>query len=320
MTAGWVAGSVRARMLASRRIGADEARRVAACGSLRDAIAMLDPTAYRVSASGVAIDAADLPDGLALVQHVIGASLLWDLRVLAGWLPQGGAALMRALAGWFEIANISELLRELDGRGPGDYYQLGSLGTSWSRARQASSLAELRATLAASAWRDPGGEAAADIEIGLRARWAERVAGLGEPARSWAAAALALLFAGERFGASRAGAGGTGHAVLRSVVSSMLGAAAASAETIDGLADALPRRVSWVIARGTPAAELWRNEALWWKRVESDAHQLLAQSGFDSGPVIGTTALLAADARRVRSALALAARGGGFPEVFDAVA
>jgi hypothetical protein len=221
---------------------------------------------------------------------------------------------MRVLAGWFEIANVAELLAELDGRGHGSYFELGSLATAWSRSRHARSLAELRSTLAESAWKDPGGEAAADIVVGLRARWAERAAALGEPARSWAAGALALLLAAERFGTGR-----SDHKVLGSVAISLLGPAAAAAGTIDELASALSAKVSWVLAPRTSTADLWRNEVLWWRRVENDAHGLLARSGFDSGFVIGTTALLATDARRVRSALEIAARGGGMVEAFDAV-
>jgi hypothetical protein len=273
---------------------------------------MLDSTTYRVTAGGEQI-AADTAEGIAVVQHAIGAGLLWDLRVLAGWLPRGGLQLMRVLAGWFEIANVTDLLAELDGREHGSYFELGSLATAWSTARHASSLADLRSALAASAWKDPGGETAADIAVGLRARWAERVAALGEPARSWAAGALGLLLAAERFGG-----GLTDQTVLGSVAISLLGPAGAAAETIDDLASALPAQASWVLAPRTSPADLWRSEALWWCRVENDAHGLLARSGFDSGPVIGTAALLAADVRRVRSALEIAARSG-IVEVFDAV-
>lgn len=312
MTAGWVAGSVRARTLANRRIGTGEARRIAACESLAQAVGMLDSTTYRATSARERTPSAT-PAGLAAAQHAIAAGLVWDLRVLAGWLPRGGVQLMRVLAGWFEIANVAELLAEFDGRGHGSYFELGSVATAWSRARHARSPAELRFALAASAWKDPGGQVAADITVGLRARWAERVAALGEPARSWAAAGLALLFAAERFGGGQAD-----HKVLGSVAISLLGPAAAAAATIDELASALPVKVSWVLAPRTAAADLWRNEALWWRRVESDAHGLLARSGFDSGPVIGTTALLAADARRVRSALEAAARGG-IAGTFDAV-
>ncbi len=79
MSGGWVAGSVRARALARRRLGADAARELAACGSLAEALQALAATPYgRESQPGLT---------LAEAQHGIAAAILWDLRVLAGWLP-----------------------------------------------------------------------------------------------------------------------------------------------------------------------------------------------------------------------------------------
>jgi hypothetical protein len=254
-------------------------------------------------------------EALAATQHAITEALLWDFRVLAGWLPQGGAQLMRALAGWFEIANVAERLAELTGREPGATFRLGALATAWPQLRRADSLAELRSVLAASAWKDPGGDTAEDLEVGMRARWAQRVAGLGEPAQTWAASALALLLAGERFGAGR-----TVNPVLRSVAATLLGPRAATADTPDELARRLPGRLSWVLEPAASPADLWRAEAAWWARTERDGRELLAGSGLDKRPVLGAVVVLAADARRVGAALEIAARGGGPIGVFDAVA
>jgi hypothetical protein len=333
MSAGWVAGSVRARALARRRIGAAGASRLAACRSLTDALTLLAATPYRVGTarpggdgSAPAVSAAPGTAGgigaLAAAQDSIVQGLLWDLRVLAGWLPTGGAQLMRALAGWYEIANVTERLAELSGRQPGPAFRLGALATAWPQLRRAASVAELRSALAASAWKDPGGNSAAALEAGLRARWAQRVAVLGEPATTWAASALALLLAGERFAAP----GGQDPAaplnrVLDSVAASLLGSRAAAAVSLGELAARLPARLSWVLepADGDPAA-LWRSEARWWVRLERDGHDLLAGSGLDRRPVLGAAAVLAADARRTCAALEMAARGGGAIGVFDAVA
>jgi len=342
VSAGWVAGSVRARALARRRIGADEARRLAACGSLDEALAMLAGTPYRIGpgvpggapgqardgdvtngrvASGQVINGGGAVGGrgareaLAATQHAIAEALLWDLRVLAGWLPQGGAQLMRALAGWFEIANVAERLAELAGRQPGATFRLGALATAWPQLRRADSLAELRSVLAASAWKDPGGDTAEDLEVGMRSRWAQRVAALGEPAQTWAASALVLLLAGERFGAGR-----TANPVLRSVAATLLGPRAAAADTPDELARRLPGRLSWVLESVADPADLWRAEVAWWVRTERDGRELLAGSGLDKRPVLGAVVVLAADARRVGAALEIAARGGGPIGVFDAVA
>lgn len=314
MSAGWVAGDVRATMLARRRMGPDACKRLAACTSLAAALAMLDETAYRMPQDVVPRAGSDSRLALAVAQRTVSETLLWDLRVLAGWLPRGGTAMMRALAGWFEIANITERLRELDTGTPGHYFELGALATAWPRLRGLSTLGEMRSALATSAWEDPGGDETAAIEVGLRAMWARRIAALGEPARTWAAAAVVLLLASERFAAGR-----PDNPALRSVSRALIGRAATAA-TIDELAAGLPRRLSWVLGKDAAHADLWRNEAIWWRRVEQDGLKLLSAKGFDRKPVIGAAVVLAADARRVASALEVAARGGGSLEAFHAVA
>ncbi|HEX9033119.1 MAG TPA: hypothetical protein VF834_14865 [Streptosporangiaceae bacterium] len=311
MSAGWVAGSVRARAIARRRLGAQEARRLAACGSLADALAMLAATPYRVGS-----DLGAGQDALAAAQHAVAASVLWDLRVLAGWLPQGGTSLMRAVAGWFEIANVAERIQELAGRPPGETFRLGALATAWPQLRSTTTLAQLRAALAASAWKDPGGDTAVAVEVGLRARWAQRAADLGDPARTWAAGALAILLAGERFGAGQR----PEHPVLRSVSVTMLGRGIADARGLEEFAARLPRKLAELLDGIRSPDELWRAEAAWWARTEQEGYALLADPGFDRRPVIGAAAVLAADARRVRAALEVAARGGGAMGAFDAVA
>jgi hypothetical protein len=342
MSAGWVAGSVRARALARRRIGAAEARRLAACRSLDEALEALAATPYGVSPGhgGGRLDRSSLAavgrlwnggladhdarageaslddrEMLAAAQHAIAEAVLWDLRVLVGWLPQGGALLMRALAGWYEIANVTERLQELQGRPSGQTFRLGTLATAWPRLQRAATPAEMRAALANSAWKDPGGATEQALEVGLRARWAQRMASLGEPVQTWAAGAVALLFAGERFGAGRGD-----HPVLRAVAAGLLGSAAVNAATLEELAGRLPRRVTWALDGVRSAADLWRAEAAWWTRAEQDGHRLLTGQGFDQRPVIGAAVVLAADARRVRAALEIAARGGSPAGAFDAVA
>jgi hypothetical protein len=267
MTAGWVAGTVRARAMARRVLGADAARQLAACRSLAEAQRLLRPTPLSSAAE---------PDlSLAAAQRVIAEIFLWDLRVLAGWLPREGVSLLRLLAGWFEIANVDELLQALGGRPSGAQFQLGALATAWPRLSQARSAAELRRELAASAWGDPGGDAVSDIRAGMRTRWATRVAGSGDPARTWAMSAAAV--------AALAAPGGQPRGK--------------------------PGRTQPPIA-AVPAAEPWQAEADWWRRVEREGRVLLRSSATDSGPVLGAVVVMAADARRIRAALASAARGG----------
>ncbi len=309
-----MAGTVRARVLAGRRIGASEARRVVGCDSLASALSVLDATGYRLPPQLRPPGRADASELLSAAQHAIGAALLWDLRVLAGWLPQGGTPLMRVLAGWFEIANLDERLAELAGGHRAEYFELGALATAWTRLADSQNLADLRSVLAASAWQDPAGETARELAVGLRARWAQRIAALGDPAKSWAEAAVALLLAGELLSDGR-----PGNSVLETVASALLGPAAAIAGTVADLARALPARSSWVLGDPDQGWQPWQGEVAWWRRVEWDGQELLAGTGFDRKPVIGAAVVLAADARRVRSALELAARGGAAIEVFDAV-
>ena len=302
----WVAGSVRARAMARRCIGAGAARELAACGSLGEALQALAGAPYgRKRLSGLTLSAA---------QHEIAGVTLWNLRVLAGWLPGSGVRLLRALAGWFEMANVEELLQAMAGRPADAEFTLGALATAWPRLRQAASPAGLRTVLAASAWGDPGGETAEAVLQGMRSRWAARVAAAGEPARSWAAGAEALLLAGQRFPPGR-----EAHDAGTREAHGMPGSATAGAVTLDELGRGLPVRARWVLAGISSPDDLWRAEAAWWARVERDGFRLLRTSGLDSGAVLGAVALMAADAWRVRAALEIAARGGGSLEVYDAV-
>jgi hypothetical protein len=307
MSAGWVAGSVRARALARRRLGAEATRQLASCGSLSDALRMLVGTAY----------GANLQPGqpLPVAQYEIARTILWDLRVLAGWLPRDGVRLLRVLAAWFEVANIDELLQSIVGLPADAEFRLGALATAWPHLRQAASHSELRAALAASAWRDPGGESTYAVRLGIRARWAARAAALGEPALTWAAGAAALLVAGERFTADRA----VDPAVMSGALS-LLGPAALAASTLEEMAEGLPSRARWVLAGITAPADLWRAEHAWLARVDRDGLRLLRTSSLDSGTVIGAVAVMACDAWRVRAALEIAARGGGPLEAYDELA
>jgi ATP synthase (C/AC39) subunit len=262
MTAGWVAGTVRSRAMARRVLGAEAARQLAACRSLPEAQRMLQQTPFR--------GAGEAGLSLAAAEHAVAETILWDLRVLAGWLPRDGVSLLRLLAGWFEIANVDELLQTLAGRPSDPEFQLGGLATAWPRLSGVRSIAELRHGLAASSWGDPGGDTSRDIRLAMRVRWAARVATSGDRARAWATAAAGLLRSSE--------------------------------------------------APAGQAAESWQAETDWWRRVEADGRVLLRSSASDSDPVLGAVVVMAADARRVRAALASAARGGLALEVYDAVA
>lgn len=315
MTAGWVAGSVRARALTRRRLGVAGCRSLAAAASLDDALTRLTSTPY-----GHDVRAAQ---SLAVAEHAVGDTLLWHLRVMAGWLPPRQAGALRVLAAGFEIANTDEHLRRLAGRESTAYggvppYRLGTLATAWPRLAATPSLAEVREVLSTSAWGDPGDTSEHAVRQAMRLSWAGRVAASVPAARSWAAGAVVLLVARMLPPGPR-----QLPPDLERAATVLLGDPAMAARTLRELADRLPRSLRWVLA-GVPTGpgedQLWRAESSWWRHVEADGFRLLHRSGPGPEVPLGAAAVLGADAWRVRAALELAVRGGGPPEVFDVVA
>lgn len=305
MSAGWVAGSVRSRAIARRRLGTGGAREVAAAGTLAAAVEMLTGSVYqeRVRAG----------EGLAAAQRGVAEGLLWNLRVLAGWLPGGGVGMLRLLAGWFEIANVDEHLQALAGRAAEPPYRLGALATSWPRLAATGSPAELRATLAASPWGDPGGTVPREVQLGMRLAWANRVATQVPAARAWAAGAAALLVAREHHAGQRL------PEPAAAIATRLLGRRWPAVGSPVELATVLPAHAAWVLDGITDPAGLWTAEVRWWRRLRTDGAQLLA-GGFGPDPTVGAVALLAADAWLVRAGLEAAARGSPQAlEVFDAL-
>jgi hypothetical protein len=306
MPAGWVAGSVRARALAHRRLGRAGARALATSGSLATSVETLAASPY-----GRDVRAGS---SLADAQRAVGAALLWHLRVLAGWQPAEGSQAVRALAGWFEIANVDDLLLALSGAGPSDPYRLGRLAVAWSRLVAATSAEQVRRILAASAWGDPGGETRWQVGLGMRCAWAERVAEVSGTTRRWAAGGVALLLARERFGSGRPL---PERAVAPAV--RLLGPGVLAAASLPEVAARLPSSARDALTGVIGPEDLWAAEARWWARVERDGFAMLRGPRFGLDAPVGTVAVLAADAWRVAAALELAARGGPV-EVFDALA
>jgi hypothetical protein len=306
MGASWVAGSIRARSLTQRRLGRAGARAIASSSSLDTAIAQLRTSPY----------ARDVRSGQRLgeAQEAVLATVLWHLRVLAGWLPRSGAEMARLIAGYWEIANVALRLGSMQGANVGAPFDLGTLGTVWQRVRETRTPAEIRTALAASPWGDPGTNEPAALVSWLRMRWAERVAHLVPGAYAWGAGLLALLVARELFVAGpRRGPGGWPTALL--------GFAWGDSRAIPEFADRLPRGARWALEGIQHPTDLWRAEARWWRRVEDDSDATLAR--FQPGRrecVVASAGLLLADAWRTRAALEIADRGGAPLEVFDELA
>ena len=311
MSAGWVAATVRARAMTRRRLGRSGARALATSPSVEDAVVALSRSTY-----GRDVHARQ---DLTTAQRAVVDTFVWNVRVLSGWTPRSGVPALRALLAPVESANVVNHLRRLGGGAPGPDvpppHHLGGLATAWPRIARTTTPAEVREVLATSRWGDPGDETPGEVGLVMTATAADRIMSEVPSAASWAAGAVALAVA-RALTSTATGLSPT----ARVQVARVLGAAAADARTLDELGEALPRQAAWSLAGMTEAAGLWRGEATWWERVDRDGAALVRAGRAGPDTVVGTVALLAADAWRVRAALELAARGGHPREALDVVA
>jgi hypothetical protein len=301
---GWTAGVTRARLLLSRIVGAEQARAIAGRSSLDEAVAAIAGSAYgeRVAERS----------GIVAAERRVADTLLWHLRILAGWLPAQSVGLVRALAAWFELQNIDGRLAALAGDGGEPQpFALGALATGWQAIERARSFEELAGAVAGSAWGDPGGGSPAELALGLRVLWARRVDEVAPEAADWVAGAGALLAARELFVARSGGR----LAQLRRLPG--IGEAPLGAGSIEELRAVLHPQAAWALAGVREPGELWRAELGWWSRVEGDAIALLRRWG-DETAVLAAVARLAVDAQRMAWALEAAAHGGD-PELVELV-
>lgn len=308
MNADWVAASVRARALAQRRVGAGASHRIAGLPSLAAGLAALADSVYADRLQGAT--------ELAAAERATSDAALWQLRVLAGWVPATSSRLCRAAAGCYERDNIVALARELeDGLAAPEPYDLGTLGTSWSQVRTATSLAELRTALSRSTWGDVMGDGTTGLRDALTMVWLRRLAEVAPPARSWAQLVGALV--GARIAlVERAEPSPSLRRLLRPVI----GTRWETAHDLDALRSALPQVTRPAFRDLGEPEQLWQAEARVRSTVESDGFRLLRTALPGPDVVLGAIAVLAVDAWRVRAALAAASRGAGSSEVLDAVA
>jgi hypothetical protein len=294
VSAAWVAGSVRARLLLERRAGVERVRQMADATSFAEAVVSLAETAYAPVAKTPRTT-------LEEAQRAVAGCTAVQLRVLAAWLPPDAKRLLRALAAWFELANIEDRLAYLAGGELRPAFELGVLSSIWDAAASAQSAEELRGLLQRSSWGDPGAEDPEDVHLALRLAWARRVATEVPEASAWAAGGVAILVAGELFVADH-------RRDLAQAEHAGLGKEWARAATIADLRDRLPAQASWALAGIDTPHELWRAELGWWRAVGSDAEAMTRSRLEGREVVVGAIALLGLDAVRVASALAVAAQ------------
>lgn len=306
MSLGWLAGAVRGRALARRRLGEDGVADLASQGSLGNALQFLSASSYGHHVRG------DLD--LASTRRAVGETSLWHLRVLSGWLPPRGVQLVQRLAGWFELQNIeNHAVAVAGGTWRQPPYTLGALATVWPRARDASTLPQLRGTLAHSTWGDPGGDALGDILLGLRLGWSRHLRSTFAPAREWGEGALALAVAKVTFvpASSR-------PAVTPAVPE--LGGKWEGVSDLRAFATALPTSARWVFVDVQGREDLWRAERRWWIRVDRDAAMLVDHPSLGRTVVGAAATLLVTDCWRTQAALEQAGRGadGEGPDLGEA--
>lgn len=304
MSAGWVAATVRAKALLSRRAGRAVSQEIAQQPTLAAALALLAKTGYRRF----------LPENASVTEaeRAVSRAVVWNLRVLGGWLPRAGTSVFRVLVADFETANVADRLRVLgeDGAATSAPYRLGALATAGDRVSAAASADELRHLLAASAWGDPGTADPADVIDYLRVRSASRLAELSAVTEKWGAAATALAIARQQFLIGR-----TPTVATAKRARPLIGTAALTAADWRGFVSGLPSRTAgWVFEEIDGPQRLWLAELNWWSRVEKDATDLARSASYDMAPSLGCATLLLADAHAVRHAIGAAARGGDLSE------
>lgn len=296
MMADWVAASVRARGMAQRRVGRGGCDRIAACQDIDSAIALLNGSVYGSRLSEVsALDAA---------QRAVNETVLWKLRVLAGWMPASGTQLVTAVAAGFEVENIVGLAQRLGGRADArEPYDLGALVTAWPMVRTATSLADLSIALRQSRWGDVGTLTDADgLADVLSVAWLRRLMVVAPAARPWAVTAFVLVAARILFVDNAKPAARFAH-----IVGPGIAQAWRTTRGLSAFAAALPRSAQPAIAGIASPAELWRAEMRLVETVEADGARLLRSSVPGPDVVLGAVTVLTMDAWRVRSALAMAA-------------
>lgn len=307
MTVGWVAASTRARAFVRRLPGVVGARDVARCDTWDEARTLLRSSVY---GRDLAADA----DRLA-ARHRAQATTMWQLRVLAGWLPAGDAVLARLAAAPMEMADIEGHLARLQGRTAEPSIELGSLASAWPRVAAATSSDAVRRALARSVWGDPGAVDPWSVAVGLRLSWARRVHLRVPDARPWARGAAAVLVARERYGFDRDLPAPSGR-----VADELLGRGWRKAGSLGEHVAVLPPTARWALEGIDAPAGLWQAERAVEQRIAADATTSMGAGRFDRSVVTGAFALVLVDLRRILAAIEVAGRGRTPEERLDAVA
>lgn len=319
MTAGWVAASTRGRALLRRTLDTRDIAALATADSWDEARGLLAST-------GFGNDLASTADRSS-ARLAATRAMVWQLRVLAGWLPPASTGLARVFAAPVEIGEIERHLERLDRAaseegGNGDRrpetISLGSLGTSWPRLARTTSIDDVRRVLARSAWGDTGGDDRTTVLLGLRTAWYRRLVRQVPATAEWAHGATAVLVARERFVFER-----PIPDIAARTIDQLLGRAWREATSLSDLIHHLPRSAAWPFADGAQSSEpsaLWSVELAVVRRATADATRVADSGRAGRHTVAAVMALLLLNLRQVHSAIEAAGRVPVPAEVFDDVA
>lgn len=252
---------------------------------------------------------------LADSERALFATVLWNLRVLAGWCPALGASRLHVLAGVFELTNLRGELTRIGGHDAPEPFELGSLA-SVPRRPQPANTSEFRDALRRSPWGDPGVLDPDAILVTLHLSLIRRIVDSVPEASAWAEAYAALLLARVVTSGGTLAPGSLAAADARVV----LGHRAVSALSLADLARALPVAVAPVLVGARGREDLWLCEARWWARLWREGEEGVRRGRAEPATIVNALAAQVADAWRVRVALEIAARGGHDIEMLDAVA
>ena len=298
MAAAWVAGSVRAQLLLQHRAGPETA------------LPWRRPARWRTRVG--LLSTADVVRG----RHTARASrrrsgrsrptLALRIRLLAAWLPPGGAAALRALAAWFELANIEDRLAYFAGaRAPLPVRARDPLLGLDRRRPPRRARASCGRCSPARPGAIPGSDEPDDVHLALRLAWARRVsAQVPEGARLGGGRGRARSSPAELFVAGRPVDDDLGRRVR------LGGSWVGGPRTIAELRELLPGRRGLGARRRRRARGSLAGRARLVAQSRADAKQLRGARLGGGEVVVGVVALLAVDAMLLAVALAAAAQGG----------
>lgn len=307
MTAAWVAVSVRGRQIVRRTANPGLPRALVNASSWDDAVSELRRSSYgeRLGTARTRSEA----------RRAVVDTLVWRLRVLAGWLPAGASSLARLAAAPVEIGNVERRIAELGGAPRSAAVPLGALSVVTHRLATVTTPDELRGVLARSTWGDPGGDDPTTMAVGLRAAWSRRLAGGPTIVRPWARAGAAVLLARERWVFERAIAPSAQRDLDR-----LLGTRWHSSAGIAELRSSLPDAAREALRDVSGPDDVWRAEGAVVRRIAAEASRTLETGRYGPDVAAAVFAALLVDAWHTLAGLEGAATGRTGTEVLDVLA